>query len=283
MTLDSLRTFLRVRLYTAISLTVDIVDTTETTALLNHRVIRSSSPQMPPLSWTQIPLYRLPGIAPVRYQSAISLKIASQINQSSLAIAQQIGSTYDTPATSPWKISIDINATGWLTFSLPYTDVADFLNQSLVRRFRLHSSAEIKLPFKIWHTYGRCRSLRSHLDIYFATHPVLPTPKSSPLSGFHEVQTIAAHHHLIETLIDWMDEWDDPRLRSDSPPSKSTTQSCAQDKLLLHLCESFHQLHQQVPLFHPATTRDQQMQFLQCLVWVQGAIERTFEPPFRDL
>ncbi len=279
MTLDSLRTFLRVRLYTAISLTVDIVDTTETSTVPDDGVIRSFSPQARWVSWPHISLHRLPGIAPVRYQSAIALKLASEINQSPLAIAQQIARAYDTPATSPWKISIDINATGWLTLSLPYTDLIDFLNQSFTPTSSLHVLDETHLPFKIWHTYDRCRSLRSHLDFHFATHPVASTPDASGLLGFPDTQTIAAHRDLIETLLDWMDELDAPRPRSPSSRSPSPTHSSLADQFLLNLCQSFHQLHRQVPLFHPATTRDQQIQFLQCLAWVQGAIERAFSSP----
>jgi hypothetical protein len=281
MTLDSLRTFLRVRLYTAISLTVDIVDTTETIALPDHSVIRSISPRARWISGSQIPLHRLPGIAPVRYQSAISLKLASELHQSPLAIAQQIGRAYDTDPTSPWKISIDINATGWLTLSLPYTDVIDVLNQSLTPTSSLHVLDETHLPFKIWHTYERCRSLRSHLDFHFATHPIPSTRDTSGLLGFQDTQTIAAHRDLIETLLDWMDELDSPRSRSTLSRSPSTPHSSLADQFLLDLCQSFHQLHRQVPLFHPAITRDQQLQFLQCLAWVQGAIERAFLSPSR--
>ncbi len=275
MTLDSLRTFLRVRLYTAISLTVDIVDTTEMAPLLDPGINRSYSAPALLSSYAQIPLHRLPGIAPVRYQSAIALKLASPMKQSPLAIAQRICEAYDTSAIPPWRTSIEANVTGWLTISLACTDLPEFLNQALTvppSQLNIEKLDEKNLPFPIWQTYQRCRSLRSHLKISGFLG-------FSGFSGFQEVGLVKAQECLVETLLDWMDIADELNERSKLSQPSSTANQSSSHQLLLNLCQAFDQLHRQVPLFHPATQQETQIQFLQCLDWVQGAIERACSLP----
>jgi hypothetical protein len=273
MTLDSLRTFLRVRLYTAISLTVDIVDTTEMAPFPDPGINRSYSAPALLSSYAQIPLHRLPGTAPVRYQSAIALKLAARMKESPLAIAQQICDAYDTSAIPYWRTSIEANVTGWLILSLDCTDLTEFLNQSLTvpsRPLNVEKLEEKNLPFLIWHTYQRCRSLRSHLKRSGFS-------RFSGFSGFQEVQWGVPQGRLVETLLDWMDQADEADELNDRSKSSWLSSSAYQPssyKLLLNLCQAFDQLHRQVPLFHPATPREAQIQFLQCLDWVQWAIER---------
>ncbi len=253
MTLSSLRTFLRVRLYTAISRTIDIVDTTEMLSVAPIRENRSVAPLTHLFELAEIPLQRLPGAAPTRYQSAVALKLAAKNHADPHTLAQQICAAYDTSMTLGSRISLETNATGWLTLSMSFTDLTTFLDRSL---WTLDSPPSLSpFPLPIRHTYDRCESLRSHLE----TRLLFP-PTNPPASA--DVKFISAREALVETLLDWMDGQDQPTPRS-GPPRTS----------LLPLCQAFDRLHRQVPLFNPATSPETQRQFLQCATWVQRAIE----------
>jgi hypothetical protein len=254
MTLSSLRTFLRVRLYTAISRTIDIVDTTEMLSVSVIRENRSVAALIGSLELAQIPLQRLPGSVPTRYQSAIALKLAAKTQSDPVPLAQQICAAYDTSLTFPPPITLETNATGWLTLSMPFTDLLDFLDHTLCPVDSPPNLAD--LPFPIRHTYMRCESLRSHLLPRLSrTAEIVNSTVNPPV----EMAWISVRENLIESLLDWMDAQDCAR-----PSTRAS---------LLPLCDAFDRLHRQVPLFHPATSPETQQAFLQCLTWVQRAIE----------
>ena len=266
MTLNSLRTFLRVKLYTAISLMVDIADTTESRSSSQFRINRSSSSNLSAISSVEIPVQRLSGTNPVRYQSAVVLQLASKMKVRPQELAIAICDAYDTlePALGfPGTLSIAANATGWLTVALPDTDLMVFLDQTLSNQSGVLPLSPHDFPFLIWQTDQRCRSLRSHLERNLQqVYPLeCNLAQDSPEPHCHaEVQSIlnrSTLSALMESLLDWMD---------DKGPSKIP------HKTLIQVCQCFDRLHQQVPLFHPQTARQTQHQFLRSLMWVQGAI-----------
>lgn len=260
MTLNSLRTFLRVRLHTAISLMVDIADSTESLSSPQSRINRSSSSHFTAIAPLEIRLQRLSGISPVRYQSAMALQLASKTTVRPQELAMALCDAYDTlapPLIGPsWPFSIAANATGWLTLSLSCTSLMAFLDQSLSHWSSGSSIQPHDFPFLIWQTDQRCQSLRSHLE----RNPVQAPLKDAPPYDESLLQcgpTQSAFSALMEALLDWMD---------DEGPSKMP------HKALIRVCQCLDRLHQQVPLFHPHTTQHTQHQFLKSLAWVQGAI-----------
>ena len=254
MTLNSLRTFLRVRLYTAISLMVDIADTTESRSSSQFRVNRSSLPDLSALSPAEIPVQRLSGTNPVRYQSAMVLQLASKMTIGPQEFTIAICDAYDTLEPSlefPGPFSIAANATGWLTFALSDTDLMAFLDQTLGDRSNTLPISPHNFPFLIWQTDQRCGSLRSHLERHLQVHPLeCNLVQDSP-------ETRSAFSALMESLLDWLDDEGHSKI-----PHKT----------LIQVCQCLDRFHQQVPLFHPQTDRQTQHQFLRSLGWVQGAI-----------
>ena len=261
MTLNSLRTFLRVRLYTAISLMVDIADTTENRSSTQISINRSSSSHLSAIASAEIRLQRLSGTNPVRYQSAIALQLASKTRLRPQDIAMNLCDAYDTlnPSLRPSALfSIEANATGWLTLSLSCTDLMAFLDQTLNHESSVSAIPPHALPFLIWQTHQRCQSLRSHLVSHLARSPVLDVSERDRQSDRQSDPTRSAFSALMESLLDWMD---------DEGYSKTP------HKALIHVCQCLDRLHQQVPLFHPHTSQQTQHQFLRSLAWVQGAIQ----------
>lgn len=258
MTLNSLRTFLRVRLYTAISLMVDIADSTESLSSPQFRTNRSSLSHLTAMAPLEIRLQRLSGTSPVRYQSAMALQITAKTTVPPQELAIALCDAYDTLAPlvgSPWPFSIAANATGWLTLSLPYTDLITFLDQSLSHRSRVSSIHPHDFPFLIWQTAQRCQSLRSHLErnLVQASQKDDTQPDSPLQCG----PTQSAFNALMEALLDWMDD---------------EGQSKIPHKALIRVCQCLDRLHQHMPLFHPHIPQHTQGQFLRSLIWVQGAI-----------
>ena len=260
MTLNSLRAFLRVRLYTAISLMVDIADTTESRSSPQSSINRSSSSHLSAIASAEIRLQRLSGTNPVRYQSAIALQLSSKTIVRAQDLAMNLCDAYDTLENSlgpSVPFSIEANATGWLTLSLSCTDLMAFFDQTLSHESSVSSIPPHYFPFLIWQTNQRCQSLRSHLVFYLERNPVQDFSEPDRQSDRQYDLTRSAFSALMESLLNWMD---------DEGHSKTP------HKALIHVCQCLDRLHQQVPLFHPHTSRQTQRQFLRSLAWVQGAI-----------
>ena len=239
---------------------VDIADTTESRSSPQLRINRSSSSYLNAISAAEIPLQRLSGTNPVRYQSAIALQLAAKTRVRPQDLAINLCDAYDTLETSPGlpgQFSIEANATGWVTLSLSGTDLMVFLDQTLSHESSVSFLSPHKVPFLIWQTNQRGQSLRSHLEKDLEGHLVQDSSDQDSPSDRQHDPIRSAFGALMESLLDWMD---------DHGHSKTP------HKALIHVCQCLDQLHQQVPLFHPHTSRQTQRQFLQSLAWVQGAI-----------
>lgn len=257
---------------------VDIADTTESRSSSQFRINRSSSSDLSALSPVEIPLQRLSGTNPVRYQSAMVLQLASKMTIGPQELALAICDAYDTLDPSlgfPGPFSIAANATGWLTFALSDTDLMAFLDQTLSNQSSVLPISPHDFPFLIWQTDQRCRSLRSHLEQNLQVCPLERNLVQDSLETHYQSDrqpdcqpdrqpdrrsnlTRSAFSALMESLLDWMDDEGHSKI-----PHKT----------LIQVCQCFDRLHQQVPLFHPQTSRQTQHQFLRSLMWVQGAIQ----------
>ena len=240
---------------------VDIADTTESRSSPQFSINRSSSSHLRALALAEIPLQRLSGTNPIRYQSAIALQLASKTKSRPQDFAMNLCDAYDTlkPSLEPSvRFSIETNATGWLTLSLSCTDLMAFLDQSLSHESNRSPIPPHYFPFLIWQTHQRCQSLRSHLIFYLERNPVQDVSKHDCQPDRQYGSTRSEFSALMESLLDWMD---------DEGHAKTP------HKALIHVCQCLDRLHQQVPLFHPHTSQQTQRQFLRSLAWVQGAIQ----------
>ncbi len=239
---------------------VDIADTTENRSSPQFSINRLSSSHVNAIASAEIPLQRLSGTNPVRYQSAIALQLASKMKVRPQDLAINLCDAYDTLGTSlgsPGPFSIEANATGWLTVSLSCTDLMAFFDQTLSHESSVSAIPPHSFPFLIWQTNQRCQSMRSHLVFSLERNRVQGFSAHDGPSDRPSDPTQLAFSALMESLLDWVD---------DEGHSKTPY------KALIHVCQCLDRLHQQVPLFHPHTSRQTQRQFLQSLAWVQGAI-----------
>ena len=272
MTLSSLRTLLRVRLYTAISPTVDIADYTEMPTCSIPRKYRSSLALPPQSVLQQIPLQRQSRAPQICYQSAIALKYATAAQLHPIALAAALLETHQSLSPPPFRISIDANATGWLSLTLSWTEGSQFLDQVLERTSAARNAALLSqsaspaaMPFSVWQTLQRCRTLRSmmqrdpnaKLDADFDRGFSHPLPETQD---------------LMTTLLDELDAADERSSDSMADPSVIAATSA-------RITHAFDRLHRQIPLFHPKTLPSEQIQFFYCANWTEFTLKALYHQP----
>ena len=242
MNASSLRVFSQVRLHTAIYPRGDVADITET--------IDSIWPidwdQLPVLSRIDIPLKRLLGVNPLRYQSAICLMLSPRLGQSFETIAQIIcergGS--GVPRLSGGNV-------GWITLTWETGPLYETLDRIFVDD--LSMSLNPLLPFCLWQTHSRCRSIRSQCNLSDLKSKDLDQPMPESAQA------------LLEAVIHLLDRLDDP-LRP--------LMGKALQREIRQICQCFDQVHGQMPIFNPHLSASDSHLFYRLLGWLQALLAR---------
>lgn len=246
MNANSLRIFSQIRLHSAIYPRGDIADITET--------IASTGPiegaKFPVLSRIDIPLKRLSGVNPLRYQSAISLMLSARLGQSFETTAQII---CDRGRSGVPRLSVGNG--GWITLTWETAPLYETLDRIFVEdlSMSLNPSLNPLLPFCLWQTYSRCRSIRSQCNL-------------SDLNSKDLDQLMPeAAQPLLEALIHLLDRLDDP-LRP--------LMGKALQREIHQICQCFDQVHGQVPIFNPHLSASDSHLFYRLLGWLQALLAR---------
>ena len=244
---SSLRIFSRVRLHTAIYLQGEVADITET--------ISSIWPiewdQLPVLSRIDIPLKRLPGVNPLRYQSALCLMLSAHIGQPFETIAQIIcdGSGSGVP-----QLSVDNG--GWITVTWETRSLYEALDRIFAEEVSM--SLNPLIPFCLWQTHARCRSFRSQYKLSLKSEDLdlnQPMPPTMP----------KAAEALLEAVIHLSDRLDD----GSQPLANKALQ-----REIYQICQCFDQVHGQIPLFNPHLSESDRYLFYRLLGWLQPLLAR---------
>jgi hypothetical protein len=241
---SSLRIFSRFRLYSAIYPQGDVADITES--------IDSIWPieweQLPVLSRIDIPLKRLPGVNPLRYQSAISLMLSARLGQPLETIVQII---CERAGSGVPRLSM--GNVGWITLTWETRSLYETLDRIFAED--LPMSLNPLIPFCLWQTHARCRSIRSQ-------HKLLDL-KSNDLDLNQPMPESA--QALLEALIHLLDRLDDP-LR---PLICEALQ-----REIRQICQCFDQVHGQMPIFNPHLSESDGHLFYRLLGWLQALLAR---------
>ena len=249
MNASSLRVFSQVRLHTAIYPRGDVADITET--------IDSIWPidwdQLPVLSRIDIPLKRLLGVNPLRYQSAICLMLSPRLGQSFETIAQIIcergGS--GVPRLSGGNV-------GWITLTWEIRSLYETLDRIFAED--LSMSLNPLIPFCLWQTYARCRSIRLQ-------HKLLDLNSNDLDSNDLDLDQPMPEsaQALLEAVIHLLDRLDDP-LRP--------LMGKALQREIRQICQCFDQVHGQMPIFNPHLSASDSHLFYRLLGWLQALLAR---------
>jgi hypothetical protein len=244
MNTNSLRIFSQIRLHDAIYPRGDIADITET--------IDSIWPiewdQLPVLSRIDIPLKRLPGVNPLRYQSAISLMLSARLGQPFETIVQIIceRAGCGVPRLSGGNV-------GWITLTWEIRSLYETLDRIFAED--LSMSLNPLIPFCLWQTHARCRSIRSQYKVLDLKSNDLDLNQPMPESA----------QALLEALIHLLDRLDDP-LRP--------LMGKALQREIHQICQCFNQVHGQMPIFNPHLSESDCHLFYRLLGWLQALLAR---------
>lgn len=244
MNTNSLRIFSQFRLHGAIYPSRELADITETIA----SIWPIEGERLPVLSHIDIPVKRLPGVNPLRYQSAISLMLSARLGQPFETISQII---CDGVGSGVPRLSV--GNVGWIIL----TWEAHSLYEALDRIFAedLSMSLNPLIPFCLWQTHARCRSLRSQHETLHANSEDLdldlPMPKSTQA--------------LLEAVIHLLDRLDDP---------VRPLMGMALQREISQICQCFDQVHGQMPIFNPDLSTSDRHLFHRLLGWLQLLLAR---------
>jgi hypothetical protein len=242
MNANSLRIFSQIRLHSAIYPRGNIADITETIA----SIWPIEGDKFPILSRIDIPLKRLPGVNPLRYQSAISLMLSARLGQPFETIAQIIceRGRSGVPRLSGGNV-------GWITLTWETGPLYETLDRIFVED--LSMSLNPLLPFCLWQTHSRCRSIRSQYNLSDLKSKDLDQPMPESAQA------------LLEALIHLLDRLDDP-LRP--------LMGKALQREIHQICHCFDQVHGQVPIFNPHLSASDSHLFYRLLGWLQALLAR---------
>ncbi len=242
MNANSLRIFSQIRLHSAIYPRGNIADITETSA----STWPIEGDKFPVLSRIDIPLKRLPGVNPLRYQSAIALMLSARLGQPFETIAQII---CERGCSGVPRLSV--GNVGWITLTWETGPLYETLDRIFVED--LSMSLNPLLPFCLWQTHSRCRSIRSQYNLSDLKSNDLDQPMPE------------AAQALLEALIHLLDRLDDP-LR----PLRGK----ALQREIHQICQCFDQVHGQVPIFNPHLSASDSHLFYRLLGWLQALLAR---------
>ena len=244
MNTNSLRIFSRLRLHRAIYPSGEVADITETIA----SIWPIDWEPLPVLSRMDIPLKRLPGVNPLRYQSAISLMLSARLGQPSETISQII---CDCAGSGVPRLSL--GNVGWITLTWEAPSLYEALDHIFAED--LSMSLNPLIPFCLWQTHARCRSLRSQHEILH------PNSENSDL----DLPMPKVAHSLLEAVIHLLDRLDD---------SVRPLIGLALQREIRQICQCFDQVHGQVPIFNPDLSASDRHLFHRLLGWLQLLLAR---------
>ena len=247
---SSLRIFSQFRLYRAIYPQGDLGDITETIS----PIWPIEWDELPVLSRIDIPLKRLPGVTPLRYQSAISLMLSARLGQPLETIVKIIceGAGCGVPRLSVGNV-------GWIILTWETRSLYETLDRIFAED--LSMSLNPLIPFCLWQTHARCRSIRSQHQLLDLKSKV--DLKSRDLDLDQPMPESA--QALLEALIHLLDLLDDP-LR---PLMGITLQ-----REIHQICQCFDQVHGQMPIFNPHLSESDCHLFYRLLGWLQALLAR---------
>ena len=244
---NSLRIFSRVRLHTAIYPQGEVADITETV----YSIWPMEWNRLPVLSRINILLKRLPGVNPLRYQSALCLMLSARLGQPFETIAQIICDSSDSGVP---QLSVDNG--GWITVTWEARSLYEALD--LIFAEEVSMSLNPLIPFCLWQTHARCQSLRSQyklslkseeLDLNRLMPPIMPKSAEA----------------LLEAVIHLSDRLDDR--------SRPLTNRALQREIY-QVCQCFDQVHGQIALFNPHLSESDRYLFYRLLGWLQALLAR---------
>lgn len=241
---NSLRIFSRVRLHRAIYPSGEVADITETMA----SIWPIDWEPLPVLSRIDIPLKRLPGVNPLRYQSAISLMLSARLGQPFETISQII---CDCAGSEVPRLSV--GNVGWITLTWETRSLYEALDSIFADDLLM--SLNPLIPFCLWQTYARCRSLRSQHEILH--------PNSKGLDLDLPMPEVA--QALLEAVIHLLDRLDDP---------VRALKGMALQREIRQVCQCFDQVHGQMPIFNPDLSESDRHLFHRLLGWLQALLAR---------
>lgn len=242
MNANSLRIFSQIQLHSAIYPRGSIADITETIA----SIWPIEGDKFPILSRIDIPLKRLPGVNPLRYQSAISLMLSARLGQPFETIAQII---CERGRSGIPRLSV--GNVGWITLTWETAPLYETLDRIFLED--LSMSLNPLLPFCLWQTHSRCRSIRSQYNLSDLKSKDLDQPMPESAQA------------LLEALIHLLDRIDDP-LRP--------LMGKALQREIHQICQCFDQVHGQVPIFNPHLSASDSHLFYRLLGWLQALLVR---------
>lgn len=244
MNTNSLRIFSRFRLYNAIYLPGESADITETIS----SIWPIEREQIPGLSLTDISLKRLPGVNPLRYQSAISLMLAARLDQPFETISQIICESAGSgvPRLSAGNV-------GWITVTWEAGSLYKALDCIFAEDLSL--SLDPLIPFCLWQTYARCRSLRSQHEILYSNSENLDLDWPMPRVA----------QALLEAVIHLSDRLDDP---------VRPIMGMVLQREIRQICQCFDQVHGQMAIFNPDLSESDRYLFHRLLGWLQLLLAR---------
>ncbi|MCY7406476.1 MAG: hypothetical protein LH631_03610 [Alkalinema sp. CAN_BIN05] len=244
MNATSLRILSQIRLYSAIYPRGDAADITE--------AIDSIWPiewdQLPVLSRIDIPLKRLPGVNPLRYQSAISLMLSARLGQPFETIVQIICERAGSEVPQ-----LSVGNVGWITLTWETRSLYETLDRIFAED--LPMSLNPLIPFCLWQTHARCRSIRSQHKLLDLKSNDLDLDQPMPESA----------QALLEALIHLLDRLEDP-LRP--------LMGKALQREIHQICQCFDQVHGQMPIFNPHLSESDCYLFYRLLGWLQALLAR---------
>jgi hypothetical protein len=244
MNTNSLRVFSRLRLHSVIYPPGEVADITETIA----SIWPIEWERFPILSQIDIPLKRLPGVNPLRYQSAISLMLSARLDQPFETISQII---CDCAGSGVPRLSVE--NVGWITLTWETHSLYEALDRIFAED--LSMSLNPLIPFYLWQTYARCRSIRSQHEILHPNSENLDLDLPMP----------EAAQALLEAVIHLLDRLDD---------SVRPLMGVALQREIRQICQCFDQVHGQMPLFNPDLSASDRHLFHRLLGWLQLLLDR---------
>ncbi len=246
MNTNSLRIFSRVRLHRAIYPSGEVADITETMA----SIWPIDWERLPVLSRIDIPLKRLPGVNPLRYQSAISLMLSARLGQSSETISQII---CDCAGSGVPRLSL--GNVGWITLTWETSSLYKALDRIFAEDLLM--SLNPLIPFCLWQTHARCQSLRSQHEISHLN--------SNSKDWDLDLSMPEVAQALLEAVIHLLDRLDDP-----ARPLRGV----ALQREIRQICQCFDQVHRQMPIFNPDLSESDRYLFHRLLGWLQALLAR---------
>ena len=241
---NSLRIFSRFRLYSAIYPPGEVADITETIS----SIWPSDWERLPVLSPIDLPLKRLPGVNPLRYQSAISLMLSARLDQPFETISQII-----CDCAGPGVPGLSVENVGWITLTWETHSLYKALDHIFAEALSL--SLNPSIPFCLWQTHARCRSIRSQHELLH--------PNSENLDLDLPLPEVA--QALLEAVIHLLDRLDDP---------VQPLMGMALQREIRQICQCFDQVHGEMPIFNPDLSESDRHLFHRLLGWLQLLLAR---------